>query len=158
MAMMRDNIAYNFDMFDPQAQQKAPDLQLIKPQAIKNAFSLRTTALIIMITLALGFSIYNRAILNEISNDIAYQTKQLNTLKLENDRLTAELNAKVSMRNIEEYATAELGMSKPEPYQMNYIKLSQQDKAEVLSTGIHENLLSGITNLFNSFMEYVGLK
>ncbi|HAN44011.1 MAG TPA: hypothetical protein DCP97_01330 [Ruminococcaceae bacterium] len=158
MAMTRENIAYNFDMFDPQARQKSPDLQLIKPQTVKNAFSLRTTALIIIVTLALGFSIYNRAILNEISNDIAYQTKQLNALKLENDRLTAELNAKVSMRNIEEYATTQLGMSKPEPYQINYVKLSQQDKAEVLNSGMHENLLSAITNLFNSFMEYVGLK
>jgi len=49
-------------------------------------------------------------------------------------------------------------MSKPEPYQINYVKLSQQDKAEVLNSGMHENLLSAITNLFNSFMEYVGLK
>lgn len=52
---------------------------------------------------------YSRAQLNELGAKVNSATKELEILKSENIRLQTELEEKISLKNVEEYATVELG-------------------------------------------------
>ena len=50
-----------------------------------------------------------------------------------------ELNANVSLENVDQYARNELGMVKISDYQVNYVKLSEDDAVEVSGGKTHND-------------------
>ncbi len=75
--------------------------------------------------------LYSRAVLTELNQQIAAQTNALADAQSENTRLSAQLDAKVSLRNVEEYATQALGMVSIDKSQITYVDLSEGDKIEL---------------------------
>ena len=95
----------------------------------KHAF--KTAAALALVAAFVVTMLYSRAVLTELNQQIAAQTNALADAQSENTRLSAQLDAKVSLRNVEEYATQALGMVSIDKSQITYVDLSEGDKIEL---------------------------
>ena len=89
------------------------------------------TAALALVAAFVVTMLYSRAVLTELNQQIAAQTNALADAQSENTRLSAQLDAKVSLRNVEEYATQALGMVSIDKSQITYVDLSEGDKIEL---------------------------
>ena len=114
----------------------------------------------VMAALAVGILIvvtmlYSRAVLTELSQQVASKYNELEELKSENIRLQAQLESAVSLRNIEEYATQRLGMSAMDKQQVTYINLSEGDQIELTDQSPKQTLFDRIRIVVNDLEEYI---
>ncbi len=99
----------------------------------------------IMITAVLMFVVYSHSVVNEISYDINGLETEIANYKLENERLSIELEQKNDLKYIEEVATTKLGMVKSTDVVKHYVSISGGDKVVV-----SEDEKSAATQLFAS--------
>ncbi len=95
------------------------------------AAAFKTAAALALVAAFVVTMLYSRAVLTELNQQIAAQTNALADAQSENTRLSAQLDAKVSLRNVEEYATQALGMVSIDKSQITYVDLSEGDKIEL---------------------------
>ena len=76
--------------------------------------------------------------------EIAQANKTLNALQGENTLLEMEIAQKMSLDNIEEYATTQLNMGKVEQYQIENISLTQNDEITVMKDDSQTNFFSTV--------------
>lgn len=88
--------------------------------------------------------LYSRAVLTELSQQIASQTAKLEKEQSEFTRLSAELDAKISLRNVEDYATQTLGMLPIDKSQVTYVDLSEGEKIELTSESPKQSLFDKV--------------
>lgn len=85
----------------------------------------------ISLLMFMALSIYSRVQLDEINREISSVENKIALAKSDAVKLENELNAIVSLDNVEKYATNELGMVKVQDYQVVYIDLSSEDYVAV---------------------------
>lgn len=137
----------------PQPQKK-PQLELVKNTRLtaaqvrqqtaaetRKAIKVMCVAMAVLMFMALA--IYSRVKLDEINREISSVEKKIELAQSDAIKLNNELNAIVSINNVEEYATNELGMSKIQDYQVYYIDMSSQDYVAVANG---ENVAGSINN------------
>ena len=124
------------------APQKRPDLKLVQKTRLtaqqvrqQTAAETRKTIKIMCIAMAIvmfmALAIYSRVKLDEINREISSVEKKIELAQSDSVKLNNELNAIVSINNVEEYAVNVLGMEKIQEYQVEYIDLSATDRVEV---------------------------
>ncbi|WP_302367872.1 hypothetical protein [Ruminococcus champanellensis] len=101
----------------------------------------------------LGAVIYGRVQTNEIYGEIARETKEYEIVQSENVRMHSDLEAKVAIKSVEEYAEQELGLQQLDQSQIEYIQLQTDDSVEIPDE--EKNLFVRIKDKFESFMEYL---
>ena len=79
----------------------------------------------------IGFSIYSRVRLDELDRQLTQINSDTDIIVSENTRLKSEINSRISLDKVEEYAQNELGMVKVENYQIKYIDLDAKDQVVV---------------------------
>lgn len=140
--MAQHSVAYDFSRFEQTAVKQTPEtpaLRVVKTgkkakQRTKAAFAVFKAAFCALaLALALTSVIYTQAVLTEVGENINAASRELENLKSENGRLSAQLESQLSLRNIEQYAAVNLGLSKLEPDQIEYVNLSGGDKTELAS-------------------------
>ncbi len=72
---------------------------------------------------------------NELVHEIASYETRLAVAQSENTRITSELDAMVSMSQIDKYAVEELGMTKMQPNQIRYINVTEFEE-EYYAVGV----------------------
>ena len=113
--------------------------------------------LFLMVIISLSFSVmYSRAQLNELGAKVNSATKELEILKSENIRFQTELEEKISLKNVEEYATVELGMEKMDASQVEYVTLTSGNQVEITEES-DSSVWQKIKNFFDDMMEYIGI-
>ncbi len=126
------------------APQKKPDLRLVQKTRLtaqqvrqQTAAETRKTIKVMCVAMAvvmfMALAIYSRVRLDEINRDISAVEKQIELAKSDTVKLQNELNAIVSINNVEEYAANELGMTKVQDYQVYYIDMSSEDRVAVVN-------------------------
>ncbi len=148
--------SYDFDRFEPrvvtnssaaqeikrQPQKKQPQLKLLeKPrrtaQQIKEETSVNTRKAFKIVTIAvvllmfMSALIYSRVQLDEINREISSVENKIELAQSDTVRLNNELNAVVSINNVEDFAANQLGMVKIQDYQVVYVDLSTDDSVVV---------------------------
>ncbi|MBQ4153530.1 MAG: hypothetical protein IJD11_04145, partial [Oscillospiraceae bacterium] len=98
---------------------------------------------------------YSRAELTELSAQVNSVTKQYEELQSENIRLTTELEERISLENVEEYAATELGLEKLDPAQVEYVTLTEGNMLEIKEE-VDPTIWDSIQNFFMDMMEYIG--
>lgn len=150
------NLAYQL----PRRQEEINRPEIVKvPKAKPRAKTTSPLKVILFLGLiiAMSFSVmFSRAQLTEITTKVNAATKELESLESEKVRLTTELEDKVSLRNVEEYATMELGLEKLDPSQIEYVTLSDGEEVEVKEEQ-ESSIWEKIQNFFIDVMEYIGL-
>lgn len=77
-------------------------------------------------------------------------------LLAENERLQTSIESRMSLRNIEDIAKNELGLSELEPYQVTYVNRCGGDKIVTNeSTPSGASILEEITDTIGSALEYL---
>ena len=97
--------------------------------------------------------IYGRVQTNEIYGQIAKETKEYEIIQSENVRMHSDLEAKVAIKSVEEYAEQQLGLQQLDQSQIEYIQLQTDDSVEIPEE--EKNLFVRIKDKFESFMEYL---
>ena len=75
--------------------------------------------------------LYSRVLLTERISEVTEASAEYTKLEAEDTRMNLELEGKVSLVNAEEYAQTQLGMVKKENKNVEYIRLTQENKIEV---------------------------
>lgn len=77
---------------------------------------------------------------------------ELNLAEAENARLQSELQAKVSAKNVEEYAENVLGMQKIDSSQIKYIEIQTDDVVNIPEQD--QGILAKLRNFIDRCVEY----
>jgi cell division protein FtsL len=140
------NAAYDLSLFEEvERQPKIEEVKLPKKQKVLNMSPLKMLALGAILVAMVGALLYSNVMLAEITANVNAATNTLEDLNNEYTRLEMELNRKMSISTIEEYATETLNMSKIEQYQVEMISINNND--EVIVTAAVED--EGAATLFS---------
>lgn len=105
-----------------------------------------------VVAIMLGCVIVKQAQLTELNQQITNANKTLEEQKSLYIQTQMKVEAKYSSDIVEESAQSELGMSRADSYQKEYISLSEGDKAEISETGgtnIFETIANAIADLWS---------
>lgn len=154
--------AYDLDKFENKQRMrvKKPTLLVAKPNGKAKAKRQAVTVIKMLAAVALTAVIivtmlYSRALLTELNQKIATRGNVLAEEQSEGTRLSAELEAKVSLRNVEEYASRRLGMSAMDKTQVTYVDMSEGDKIELTSESPKKTLMDHIRLAIRNVQEYI---
>lgn len=142
---MANGVAYDLSRFEDRPKAVVLEKVETKKQQKTAELSLKKLLLVGVVIVAITFvMIYNRVMLTELTDEIAQANKTLSTLQGENALLEMEIAQKMSLDNIEEYATTQLNMSKVEQYQVETISLTQSDEITVMKDDSQTNFFSTV--------------
>lgn len=90
---------------------------------------------------------------NRVYNEITAANAKLTTLEAENVRIRSELDAKVSLKNVEDYAENVLHMKKIDNSQIEYIQIQNSDIISVPEK--EEGIFAKIGGFIEKCVEYL---
>lgn len=141
------NLAYDYSRFEEQSPKKKPQIETVsKPKRVAKRVSVARACVYMFIAIGMmSLLLYGRAQQTELEQEYKVITAQVNDAKSENTRLQMKLESKLSLNNIEQIAQGQLGLTKLDQSQVEYINFNTEDKAEVLK---EKTLWSSITSWF----------
>lgn len=139
---MRQNssAAYDFSLFEPKRPGEAPPpapkrkkrrakaAGVLTSASVRPAQAVRWGAAGLLCLMALISIILCDVQITSLSDQISKKQSQLTSAKADEVRLDMQLQSRVSLDNVEKYATENLGMQKAGEYQVNYIHITNKDK------------------------------
>ena len=160
--MKNTNVAYDFSAFEtrPQEQPRVqPQRAPIKKVAVNpntrvvavGMSPLRIVAILLLIICVSAAMLISRVQLAETINTVNEANEQYKELQAEGVRLNLQLKGTVSLKNAEDYATNQLGMSKLESGQIEYVTLTQGNKIEA-DTQQGKDWLAAIGEFFTNLL------
>lgn len=173
MQNAKGNIAYDLSNFDDSLQrqpktdeviaprpqivkrQKKPQEQLKHEARVTNAKAFRIVSITCFLFVAFGVLIMGRAQLTEKSDQLARMERQLSIAQSENTRLNMELDARISLDNVETYARDVLGMAKQEKYQIEYVDLSIENKLVLSEDQKDKGFFQTLGEKVSEFFAYI---
>lgn len=157
MQYSRESTAYDLSKFE-RKQEKKPQIRVIKGKKAQRVNRMAMVKIFFAAVIVIGITslmIVNRVALTEIGEEINAANEDLQILQSENTRLNVELEEKMSLDNIEEKAVNELGLTKMNNYQVQYLNLTQEDKIELTNPKSSGNIFDTIAGLFDKIKEYL---
>ena len=164
--MAVNNTAYDFSRFEvPEpkkaapAAQKQPQLKVVSNRraAVKTNPLGKLFLMLLMIVMVV-MVIYSQVVLSELSSQISAAENRLTSLESEKTRLAAQLTSAGSSKNLEEYATTRLGLSKMDSAQVVYVNMHEQDRSQITAKGQQKTGAEMISGTAGEIMEYLKLK
>ncbi len=156
------SVAYDFEKFETRqrAQIKKPRLTVAKPNhkakmRAKIGATLKLLATVAVLAGVVISMLYSRALLTELNAQISKQNAMLDEYKSDSTRLSAELESKISLRNVEDYATQTMGMYAMDKGQVTYVNLCDGDKIELTSESPKQTILDRIRLSINHVQAYI---
>lgn len=144
------NAAYDLSLFEEeQRSPKIEEVKLPKKQKVLNMSPLRMISIGAVVVALASMLLYSNVMLSEVTAEVNAANGALEDLNNEYTRLEMELNRKMSIGAIEEYATETLNMSKIEQYQIETIAINSDD--EVVVTAAAED--KGAADLWNRIFD-----
>ncbi len=98
------------------------------------------------------FFIYAKVQVNDVYNEIASVKKEIELLSSENVRMQSEIEAKMSMKNVEDYAENVLGLEKLEKSQIVYMEVQADSVIEVAEE--EKSFIVILADEFKDMLEY----
>ena len=97
--------------------------------------------------------IYGRVETNRMYQQIAAQNQKLEVVQSENVLLKSELESKMTLKNVEDYAVYVLGLQKLDNSQIKYVQTQTDDIIEIPEE--NKNIFVRAKEKINSFLEYI---
>lgn len=156
--MDKRNSAYDLSLFEDKPQKRNTQSNVVKiPRKkwkIKTKKKLKLgTALYIAIISSAIVSMFSSMIYGQVQlTELTDKINESNKVLAENQSIYTQLKmrseSKFSLKSVEEYAENELFMRKIEPSQIEYIVLSNGDKAEIKNDSKNDSIFDKIKNMF----------
>lgn len=156
----RQGLAYDLSKFEPNSESKTHHSRpKLLPKRIRDGMSTirpaeaaKLIAVCLVIMLALVGMMVGNIKVAQLDENVSAAQKKLDTAKSEQVRLSAELESRMSLQKVENYAVNNLGLIKINPYQIQYVNITNKDKVEISS---RENpVFAFFKNLYDDIMEY----
>ena len=90
-----------------------------------------------------------------MTNQLSSLKRQYEVLENEEIQLQVSQGSKANLRTVEEIASGKLGMRKIEQYQVSYVNLENEDKAEVIDNSADDGFFGGLFRNFAMILEYL---
>lgn len=150
VVLMLDNFsAKTEEQHDEELKQRSLHLIQTKRQ-VKKIAPIKLLLIAVAVIMISSVMIYSRVVLTELTEDAnSYQTK-ISKLNTEYERLEAELEAKTSIKAITEAAEKDLGLSKIDSSQIEYVKLTDND-----SVAVEKAKTTSIKNIFDRLADKI---
>lgn len=161
--MNKSNAAYDFSNFAPEPEpddqktkkiqkQPTPKKRSLKRKALRPVTVIKWAFVSIFVMMSVGSIMVGNIKITKLNDQVASEQKILDTAQSDEVSLNAKLEARMSMTKVDDYATNKLGLVKVQPYQIEYVHLTDKDKVVVNTDN------SGVTGffkkVFNSVLEY----
>lgn len=144
--MQDKNLAYDFSLFEENPREYTREhkrknnvVRIPKEKLKQNAKSKVnilqsvTTAILCVISVAvITIMVHNQVVLTELTEQVNSASKSLDENKNIYTQLCMNMESRFSLSNVEECAKNEFNMKRIEPYQIQYISLSNGDKGEII--------------------------
>lgn len=150
MAYNRGTEAYDYNRMNsrgsaapakqPQRRpQRAPKPKLIRrsraqikaEQKATRARTIKALAVCALLFSLVAFQIYSQVKVDELDRELKNVETSISVLESENTRLNMELDSRISLEKVDDYAQNVLGMVKVENYQVSYVDLASANSIEV---------------------------
>ncbi len=146
----QSNLAYEYERFEDHAPRGIQSLQGKKKQAQKRKSIVKNAGYVVMAVVMISMLIYSRVEQTELNMAYNQTVADIEAKKGENARLKVELEEKLSLNNIEEYAENNLEMTSRSRQQETYINFNTENKVEVVQKqSFFGNIASWFRNLFS---------
>ena len=136
--MANTSFAYDLSRFEAQTAEKRTQIEAVKKvksntavKATPRISPLKAIACMLLVISVASALLYTRVLLTERISDVTEASAEYTKLEAEGTRMNLELEGKVSLKNAEEYAGTQLGMVKKDSKNVEYIRLTQENKIEV---------------------------
>jgi len=140
-------------------REEAPQLQVREGKKRKEGISpLRLLFCCVMLVALISLAIYNNIVMVELGDQLSDAKAQLAALQSEAVTLKSKMENQNSVQNIEEYATANLGMGKAEKYQVTYVNMAGEGSIYRTDKAPDKAPTQVLLRGFDSLMEYMKLK
>ncbi len=132
---------------------KKTDLKkrIAKKIKFKRASAVMMAAVLLLVGLVC-YQIYCNAQTNELATQVNRLKGEYEDLVNEQIQLSVRIDAMADLNNIEVLAT-EMGMSKIQQHQIEYVNLGSEDRAEIISAN---DGFGGLFRNFSMIWEYLG--
>ena len=152
--MNRGSLAYDYKRLAQKEEEKRPQIREVKTRAsVKSAeaFSIpKAVVMMVAVVSMLSLLLYSQVKQTELLSEYNRVLTELSAVKGEVSSLTKTLEDTLSIANIEQAATNELGMQKVESYQMRYITFETENASNVVKEqGVWEKVCSFFAGLFS---------
>lgn len=135
-----------------------------KQESVRNAglgmtgFKIKAVFAIAVFFMVCFIILYRYSVITETTYRIDRYNRELNELKMANDRLGIQTEQGIDLINIEKIAKTRLGMQKPDQYQVVYVKVPRRDSTQVASDMDIDELYRReiITNSKTAFLGGIG--
>lgn len=143
--MTTKTAAYDLSIFEDRPVRSSIE-QVKEPKKQKVlGFSAKGILVMGLIVTALTFlMIYGRVALTETTAEVTRAKQTLSTLENENIRIQMEIDRKMSLSNIEEYAVTQLNMGKVEQYQIETVSIGQNEEILVMKDNSDTNFFQRV--------------
>jgi homoaconitase/3-isopropylmalate dehydratase large subunit len=153
------SFAYDLSRFEAQTAERRTHIEAVKTvksntgvKAAPRISPLKAIACMLLVIGVASALLYTRVLLTERISDVTKATAEYTKLEAEGTRMTLELEGKVSLKNAEEYAATQLGMVKKDSKNVEYIRLTQENKIEVpedMTPGFWDSVKEFFANLLS---------
>ncbi len=126
-------------------------------RAKKSVSPLRLFCCAVLLVCLVAVAICNQVAMVEKGHQLSLAQQELETLKNEAAILQTKLESTASTKTIEENAS-QLGMGRVEPYQINYVQLTGEDKIEVAEGPGDSVVIQSALSVYHDLLEYMKLK
>lgn len=155
MAAQRNNLAYDISVYEPTPERQQQRKIKVSRAKHEKSISAVKSFMVGMIALTiLCAMLYGKVETNRLYSESAKLTKSLSEVQSENSRLQSQIDSKVSLNKIEEYATDRLGLQKLDKSQIQYMNTQKQDVTKVVSSK-SDSVFSKIKCWLTDKLEYI---
>lgn len=154
------NLAYDLSVFDIDKTKTPKPKTLFKPVPI--TASRYGSWFLLLLTLgcmvaAAAVVISSKVRLNEITAENIAVSKNLEISEKENERLSAELESRITPAKVEEYAQKELGLQKAPNSQISRVNINTEKITEIAKAE-EDDVYLRINRKLNEFLEFLGFE
>lgn len=158
-------LEYDLSIYEPRPEKpvrkKTTEHELVVIKKKENrkkaliASRLRAAGLLVLLVAMFGAVLYSNAILTEMNDRFNVLSEKADFYASENKKLSAEIESKMSYRSVEDIAVASLGLSKIEPYQVEYVDMGVGDKIVLTGFSPTAEEAGAVKQTFINIMEYL---
>ncbi|MBQ7974231.1 MAG: hypothetical protein IJ300_00870 [Clostridia bacterium] len=136
------------------AEKNVKTIEKDKREMINRKVTLLRIAYMLIIAFSASFMISKYVAVNETASEIRALSKELENTRAYTSQRVYEMERNIDLSEVEEIATTELGMQRPESYQIIYVNVDKDDLSEVTAKEV-EGAGNDLKALFGTIKENI---
>jgi cell division protein FtsL len=153
--MARTNTAYKHEEQQQHsvARQKKPNISMTRTAKKSNISTIKVVLAAVSVLMLLFSVIYGKGETNKLYSEISDLNTKVEMLQSEKVRMQSEIEEKMTLKNVEDYAENVLGLKKLDKSQIEYIKIQSEDVVQIPVE--EQSFFSKLKDALHNIVEYI---